>query len=89
LTRGAAKPLLWFCQWVRFVSTQAVEEGVESLFPVEKREFICHRNQWLPERQEALAHAQTDRNQWRNQWQGQVGILEPIFTSYALLLPYT
>ncbi len=32
LTRGAAKPLVWFCQWVRFVSTQAVGEGLNHRF---------------------------------------------------------
>jgi hypothetical protein len=44
LTSEGQQPLVRFCQWVRFVSTEAVGEGVESLFPVRKRGFLVTGN---------------------------------------------
>jgi hypothetical protein len=44
LTSEGRQPLVWFCQWVRFVSTQAAREGVESWIPVKRKACICHWN---------------------------------------------
>jgi hypothetical protein len=40
----------------------------KSLIPVEKRGFICHRKQWLPEHEAGVLDAQEKRKQYRKQW---------------------
>ena len=85
LTRGAAAPCL-VRQWVRFVSTETVREGVESLFLWKKRGFICPQNQWLPEHEVRLFRAQRSQKQCQKQWQGLEGFCSPFFTIYNLLL---
>jgi hypothetical protein len=63
LTRGAAKPLFSSGQWARFVSTERVGVGVESLIPV-KREglFACGINDFLSAKNPCLVLRKTGIN---------------------------
>jgi hypothetical protein len=65
-----------------------VRAGVESLFPVRKRGFISRGiNGFLSVKNLCLVLRQTGIN--AESMAGLRGILEHIFTIYAVLLPYT